>query len=293
MDDNSDVVECEMTRHRTHRSFRSALIVAAWSQSIVLAQNTAAPKTAPPSPRVYPSPEAAFEAYREAIAKGDARTEYFCQVPELRGDTYQAYATGVGFAGHKPEVIAVVKKFAVEWATIAAEYDKRHKQKYGSSFDKLTQDYVAKRDKALAEYEKIHGKNKFPVIPEAVVKQVGPGPQMDQELLRKLINEKISDKDEFIVAMDLATQDPKKPRDPPGPLKNLRVKGDMAVGTTYSIVRGERTEAGQPTKQFADKFEFTIRFRKTNDGWLVAGEEPPAPLVPRPPPPALFRARYE
>lgn len=181
----------------------------------------------------------------------------------------------------------MVKRFGVEPALIEAEYDKRHNHKYGTSFDKLTKEYVAKRDKALAEYEKVHGKDQYGAIPEAVVKEVGLGPQVDQEILRRLINEKIVDKDEFIIAMDTATQDPKKPRDPPGPLKNLRINGEAAVGTTYDIIRGESAEAGQPSKPFAHKFEHSIRFRKAKDGWLVAGEEPPAPLVPGQPPPPV------
>jgi hypothetical protein len=120
-----------------------------------------------------------------------------------------------------------------------------------------------------------------------VIKEVGLGPQVDQELLRKVVDDRIIKKDEFVIAMNYATQDPKKPRDPPGPLKNLRINGEKAIGTTYDIIRGESAEAGQPSKPFAQKVEYNIVFRKTAEGWLYAGPEPTPPLLPgqAPPPP--------
>src|SRR5205085_2025042 len=125
------------------------------------------------------------------------------------------------FRPDKPEVIAVLKKFGVETSVVEAEYYKQYQAKHGVDLKKLEADYQAKFAKALAEYERKHGrKDPYGAVPEAVTRQVGPPPQHDdQELYRKILNEKVVDKVGFIVAVEVAGRNPGDDPTLYGPLK--------------------------------------------------------------------------
>src|SRR6476619_640482 len=82
-------------------------VVSTW-HSIGLAQNPTTQKPTPEAPKNYSSPNAVFEAYREACAKGDTRTTFLCLTPELRDEeVFEAYFA-CNLKDDSPKVVAVL-----------------------------------------------------------------------------------------------------------------------------------------------------------------------------------------
>jgi hypothetical protein len=250
-------------------------VLSTW-HSVGLAQSPATQKPAPEAPKNYSSPNAVFDAYREACAKGDTRTTFLCLTPELRDEeVFEAYFA-CNLKDDSPKVVAVLKKFGVEISVVDAEFYRLYKAKYGADPKKLRADWDDKLAKALAAYAKKHREKPLTpdsyTIPESVAKEVGPPPQDDDpELLRKILKEKVTDKLAFVVEAVAATRSADAHPSRIGSLKNVRVQGDVATGqaaeTTYGYHKGPR----EPAKKVANSSDSTFRFRKTKDGWLISG----------------------
>jgi len=106
----------------------------AWLMLGAMAQAQSPPT--PKSPRVqYESPQAVFEAYRQAIANGDMRTLVYCYVREIREDAYQmvveANLAAACAPRFEPKVTAVFKRFGLNMTAIEAKYAKQYKTKHG------------------------------------------------------------------------------------------------------------------------------------------------------------------
>ena len=263
---------------RKGHAFVVAVGVLVSLQAELLPQDRPTPKSAAQAPTVYATPNAVFDAYREAIAKNDTRTVLLCQVPEMRGDAYQAFVSS-GMAADKPKVVAVLKKFGTE--AIWPQYVKQYKSKHGVDPEKAEVEYDAKLEKALSDYYARHGKNA--PYPEAIVKQLGAEPR-DEQLLRSIANQKIPDSIAFIAELEDAARNADSEPNLLGPLKNLRIKGDTAEAETTQAIYGISSEgAGKPNKRFRQDVPMPINFRKTKAGWLICYANPSPAGVPSAP----------
>jgi hypothetical protein len=226
---------------------------------------------APPAqpPKGYPSPEAVFEAYRDALDKKDARRELLCQIPELRGD---AYATFVGCQlCDKPAVAAVQRRFGVETQAVMDEHCTLYQREHGVDLKRLAADQDAKVAAAFKEYYDRNGKD-APYPAELAQRLWPPQPPRDDELMRRIVNSKVADH----LGFTFAVLDASRSRDYEplrlSPLRNVRVTGDSASGGATVTAYHLATSPGQPGTRVRDGVVRTIRFRKSQDGWLIAAQ---------------------
>jgi hypothetical protein len=192
------------------------------------AQGPQAPKPAADAPKAYASPQAVFDAFRGARAKGDKRTEFYCLTPEGRdGEVLGAYLV-CKLTKDTPKMAAVRKQFGVEESVVDAEVEKRFR-----------------------------GVQQPPW--EAVM-----------DVCRRVVNEKVTDKVGFVVAMDEARGRPDYDRARIGPLKGVRVQDDTAIGqaavSTYHLSRKPGMQKDEKVWTTEDE---PFRFRRTKDGWLI------------------------
>ncbi|HEX4591321.1 MAG TPA: hypothetical protein VH120_15400 [Gemmataceae bacterium] len=266
---------------------------------ILVFQATGSPQTLKSEParpaHRYATPTAVFDAYRVAIAKKDAATEMYCQVKEIREDAYQMFVGGGYAAAIQPEmapgIAAVIKKFGADG--IYDEHTKRFKAKHGYDPVKAQAEYEAKMNKTVEEYRKKHPNDGPHSDGEIASIQPlgGPPNQIDEELLRAVVNAKIADKVGFVIAMQEATRDVKFVERSLGPLKNIRIHGNTATGVATETMKYNDAGPGAPAKIGTTTSESSFFFRKTPEGWLIGypvGAEIPAPIAPQPvPPPGL------
>jgi hypothetical protein len=146
----------------------------------------------------------------------------------------------------KQEVVTVLKNYGAETSVIEAEYYKLYQAKHGIDLRKLEADYDARR--------------------------VGPPPQHDdQELYRRILKEKVADRVGFIVAAEGATLNPRPGPRQIGPLKNVRLREDTAIGDASETISDRGDGLGQSRRRGPIVIEDTFRFRKTKDGWFISG----------------------
>jgi hypothetical protein len=220
----------------------------------------------------YASPNAVFDVYRNAIAKRDTRAEMLCLTAEMRADL--AFHTLAGCADvESPQIDAVLRKHNANQGIIDAEYYKEYQAKHGVDLRKQQAEYEARLAKAWEEYDRKQGKQSSGgPVPSAVLQQAGPPPPpplSDERLIRKIVDEKIINKVEFVVDVRNALQRSENEVLHYSVLKNVSVQGDTAFGmTTVSI--HDYGGAGKAGKNVIDTVEYTFDFRKTSDGWLIS-----------------------
>jgi hypothetical protein len=239
----------------------------------------------------YATPTAVFDAYRVAIAKKDAATEAHCQVKEIREDAYQSYIGGGYAAAIRPEmapaVAAAIKKFGAEG--VSDEHIKRFKAKYGYDPIKAQAEYEAKMQKTIDDYRKKHPEE--PPYSDGELAAVrplgGPPENLDEGLLRAVVNEKIADKVGFVIAIEEATRNKKIVEQSIGPLKNIKIRGSTATGEATVTLKLNDALPGQPANILTTTSESKFFFRRTEEGWLIGfpvGAEIPPAVAPRPEP---------
>jgi hypothetical protein len=259
--------------------------------TVVAAQSPPAPKTVPPAQVRYDSPQAVFESYRQAIAKGDVRTQVLCHAREIREDAYQMLTEALLSAAcaprHEPKVTAVLKKFKLDMTAIEAEYTKQYKAKHGVDPETVQAEYKKKFEHALSEYLKAHPKeNRDSPLPwEEATKRAGPWPeQVDEAIMRKIVDAAVPDKTGFAIAVQEALTDPSETRDKPGQLTNVRITGDHATGESESTSYHIENTDGRSDRKVIDRFKRNYQFRKTSEGWLISGFGGGDAATPRPNP---------
>jgi hypothetical protein len=265
------------------RAFIIALAILVSYGSDALAQNAPAPKSVTPAQKSYSSTQAVFDAYREAVAKNDIRTEFSCWVPEIRevaADYFIGFSLPyANFPEESPKLTAALKKCGAD--DVMAEYVKQFKAKRG--FDPV---------KAQAEYE---AKVKKIEAGTAKYDELGPWPNtLDEELLRKIASERFTDKVGVVIALEDATRDPQRSPTRFGSLRNIRICGNTAFGVATGTNSLHRAEPGQAEKIVSESSEAEFIFRHTKGGWLISTGQrgstdtlvwPPKATPPPPAPP--------
>ena len=236
------------------------------SVAVLAAQVPMPEKPKTETPKVYASPEAVFQAYRQGLAKNDARIWYFCLVPTLRDEQVieSLFACGIHMAPDDP----VRKKFGLDDASLGSEYNKRYEKKYGVNPSKVHEEYYQKLQKAQEEFVRRHGNSiDKALITQEAIKQIGPMPQLhDQGLYRLIVLEKVTDKIGFVAAVEAALRTPGHDPIKFSPIRNVRIVGDSASGQTTGVHYGLRREPGGPEKKMEYRYDQTVQFRKTKDG---------------------------
>jgi hypothetical protein len=164
---------------------------------------------------------------------------------------------------------AVLKKYRYDAGAIEEEYLKRFKAKYGKEPNKLEEEYTAKVNKAIADYEKKTGRDSSTIPGPLLSQQVGPPPKQDEELMRVVVLEQIKDRVAFVVEMHAAAPGHEDMADRIGELKNVLVRGDVAIGqaTVTEIVSSQSNNEAMRHTPYDT--EYTFRFRKAAGGWLI------------------------
>lgn len=264
------------------RRFTSSFfLLAVLSVAFVLLshESTAAEKPDPELPKVYPSPGAVFEAYREAREKQDYRTVFFCLTPESREPAVFEAWFAANMHLNQPKMLAVLEKFGVEEKVINAEYFKCFREKHGVDIDKL----IAEHEKAHKKAPKSPEKEKTATPPGIAVpspfpegRQVDPGPPLpptDQDLLRKVLLARISDKAGFFAAVEnvLANREWDSNF---SKLENLTIQGNTATGCAHTVIFCLTAAPGKQEKKVGSVVKEAFNFRKWKGSWLIhMGEE--------------------
>lgn len=234
--------------------FARTLILVAFSG--VWIQTRAADKAKPEAPRLYSSPDAVFNAFREASKKHDWRTAFFCLTPQAREAAVLEAFSLCNLSTRNPKIPGILKKFGAEGKVVYAEYQRRYREKYGE---------------APQEIKPAPPAFSRPPSPFPEEKDWPPFPPRDQDLLRKIVNGLITDKPGFYEAVNNILE---YGRAPIGKLEDLIIQGDTATGqaskTLYVINIGA---GGRPEKELEEALKEIYCFRKLNGAWFIDKRE--------------------
>lgn len=229
-------------------------------------------------PLGYKSPVAVYSAYRNAREKGDWRTVFFCMTPRSRdGEVFPAY-DGCLFRQHDPKVRAVMKKYGVEVDKVMKRYVEEYKKKHGVA---LPTEEIAGRDVEKPKTDKptVSGALAASADSVAPVPNGPPPPSLppvDNDILRKLVLQMVTDKAGFY-AEAMETYLPHgRQSDSLLPeysnLEELRVSGDEATGRVTMTTFMLRGAPGEPERR---EKSLVIRgqalFRRLDGRWFLVG----------------------
>ena len=192
--------------------------------------------------RGYPTPKAVFDANREASRKQDYRTFFACLTSEAQRvclfETF--FASGTAPSEKSAAIKAITDKY------IQGNWEEAFKVRYREKFGI---DYANAR--------KQQAKNPAIRLPN------------DTELLAEVLAEHIPDQVGFFSDMSavLFTHDTSPPLG--SDLSNVVINGDTATGQTESQTESMGSDGQGPYRKEVRKFQMTIRFRRTNAGWLL------------------------
>lgn len=199
------------------------------------------------TPKRYQSPNAVFNAYREARAKRDARAVFSLLTPQAQNNA----------------VFESVFSCMERQGTDAIRGRRFEAEEIGRIVEKYF-DYPATVDDYNTQYKKKHGTDP----------KTSPH---DDKVWYDAVTAHVNDKAAFYVAVtkhfeDRAVkQDEENPISPLGDLEHLVVQGDTATGSAKEtilrrIASGESPpKAGGPPSTLDKPF----KFRRINDGWLL------------------------
>ena len=184
------------------------------------------------TPKRFSSPEAAFDAYREARRKQAWRKCFSCLTPDCQNDA--VFETFFGCAMRDSEESrAIVKKY-VDLAAVGSDYERKYKEKHGVDLRKLTSR---------------HGTDAKSVRPK-----------QDRDLMQDALAANVKDKAGFYDAAGKLFAK-KKPDARLGKLEQVVIRGDTATGRAPLIrLPSEKAEKSRCK---------TFKFRKINGGWLL------------------------
>jgi hypothetical protein len=90
----------------------------------------------------------------------------------------------------------------------------------------------------------------------------------ETELMAEVLSERISDQLGFFSDMNAVILE--GDRSPPfGDLHNVVIHGDTATGQTESQIESIASDGQGPYRKVIQKYQQTIRFRRTKAGWLL------------------------
>ena len=219
-----------------------------------------------PTMQAYSSPNAVFDAYRQAYQRRDWRTLYFLFTPKVQRDmVFEAY-----FACGElddPKLKAVQKTFGCSEAALRKRYLEEYKRKHGHNeeIDK----YLAEIEKATADAES----NKRGAEPtKKEISDMAPSPAEaavnalpnDEDLLRQVLYDLTKDKVGFFTAVQEVLEKRRK-LNVIGDLEEVTIKGDTATGRAKITIVPKPGES--PPK--VDKIDKTFKFRRVDGGWLL------------------------
>jgi hypothetical protein len=111
---------------------------------------------------------------------------------------------------------------------------------------------------------------------EAAIRSIGRRPdQVDETLMRRVVNDAIVNKFEFGVAIAEAARRPTDRRASYGPLRKVVITGDKATGSAEDKINaiGPLNGPKPVQRDYVPGFDTDsgFQFRKTNEGWLISG----------------------
>jgi hypothetical protein len=221
-----------------------------------------------PAKPVYSSPQAVFDAFRQAARKEDWQTVYNCHTPEGRADlVFEAYfACGVK-EGEKVE--ALLKKHRATESEFNALYAQRLQKEQGADGAKATKDGAKMPPEP--QTSQADSKSVQKVADPAATVPGGKAPDVpsrDREWVVELVNSLIEDKPGFYADVSALFANSDNPSNL-GPLQDVVITGAKATGRASTFVYGIKSEAGRPNQKFAQKLMRDFRFKKTASGWLM------------------------
>src|SRR5262249_46173279 len=140
----------------------------------VFAQGIANMRYAVRPQKVYDSPQAVFEAYRQAFSKNDLRVQLSCMTPRVREDfAFQVFRICSYSVTIEPKLVAVLQKFGAEPSAVDAEFHDRYKRKRGNDLRKMQAEYQEKETRAVAEYFRRHNITNGAIpVPNSITQQI-------------------------------------------------------------------------------------------------------------------------
>lgn len=183
---------------------------------------------------VYDSPQAVFEAARQAARAQDWRKEFACHTPEGQADRIFEAHFACGMHETDPNVVAILKKHHVEQSDFDAESERR-----------------------LREVRKTAGDA-----------NASAEPPDNRKFAVEVTNAITADKPGFYadVCKQFANRD--EPGDV-GPLQDVVISGSTATGRAAMPVYSRSREPGKPEQKKVDMIMSTYHFKKTKSGWLM------------------------
>jgi ketosteroid isomerase-like protein len=223
--------------------------------------------------KVYSSPQAVFDAFREARKRGDWKTLFPCMTVEFRDDqTFEAFFS-CSMRSSTPEVRALYAKFGVRPAAIQADYHKQYKAKHGIDIPER----LSERRKVEPSEEPKQTLNAgTPSASEATAAPAGAPdpwaavPPTDADILRRVVCAAVKDREGFCAAVERMIG---RPPTPIGELGQLKVDGDTAVGHAKTTIYHLGSQPGKGSQKVGQEVNVTFRFRKQNGKWLIESKE--------------------
>lgn len=211
-------------------------------------------------PKLYPSPKAVFDAYREACARRDWRACFPLLSREGQDDAvFEAYFS-LMMDPQDEQSYAVLKRYGVDETTLTRDLKREYKAKHGvePADDKALLDFLEK------EYKAKHGVD----APESRDTWSRELDLWYRDIWTDVLWRHIKDKAGFYAAaVNLALE--KYPDPPLGDLEQVAVQNDTATGRVAFPSFHYETPPGKKTRKVEDTIYKTFYFRKVNRGWLL------------------------
>ncbi len=221
--------------------------------------------------RRYPSPDAVFDAYRQANKTGDWQSFYFLFTPQVQRDmVFEAYfACGEVGGDRGAKLEAIQRKFALAETAVRSRYLEAYKRKHGHAeeIDRFLAEIGKATDEAGSKQQGTRPTKKgtdsaAPSPAEAAVNALPKDENLFREVLYDLTNDKVG----FFVAVERALEKGRK-RSVIGDLEHVNTKGNAATGRAKMTILPASGES--PATPYTIEKAFT--FRRVNDGWLIDG----------------------
>jgi hypothetical protein len=214
--------------------------------------------------KTHSSPNAVFDAYRQAARSGDWRAFYFLFTPEAQRDmVFEAeFVCGVR---NDPALKVIQKRFGPAEAAVGQRYWKEYKRKHGHA--EVIDTFLLKAIPYWERKEQLGGGKEtaqagtVPRPPESAVMDDLPD---DEELLRQAVYDATKNKVAYFAEVQKLVGKGRKPNIV-GDLEQVAIKGDTATGRVTITVVPQPPDSPQKI----DKFDKTFKLRRINGGWLL------------------------
>lgn len=236
-----------------------------------------AAETVQERPKVYSSPTAVFDAFRESRDKQDWQTMLSCLTPELRDDQVFEAFFGCSMQPSDPKTVAVLKKHRVGLQAIQTEYHRRYKEKHGIDIVKLLEERTAAAEKAEQSRKaqkdaRPSGEAQGGAVPGSSEQLGPPLPPADEGLLRKTVCAAIRNKPAFCADVDSIIRNGERPA-PLGKLEQLRVQGDKADGLAKTVIYHFASGPDNRLQKVGQEIDLRFRFSKLNGNWFIESKD--------------------